>query len=213
MTTTNCANTGREAHDTANAAFGEAASQLEELGYLHEMTSDGVVFSRAVTAVEDYDPEARITAAAFLGLSGTVELGSLDQVIDAAAYKGFNRCPVLVCSKSKEKGAKNICYRLCANPSKFHANGRHFCGVHKYTLKNHPSALEEGRVFDCKTNVVVCSRVYGVALAYSLNEAHVGGHCERVGATAGMKMRLPFNLMPTSKDVDLLSIVPRAIPD
>jgi hypothetical protein len=169
MTTTSCVNTESEAHDTANTAFDEAASQLEELGYLHEIISDGVVFSRAGTAVEDYDPEARIAAAAFLGLSGTAELGSLDQVLDVAAYKGFHRCPVLVCSKSKEEGAKDICYRLCANPSKFHSNGRHFCGVHKQVyLKESPSALEEGRVFDCKTDVVVCSRVYGMALAHTL---------------------------------------------
>ena len=32
MTTTNCVNTGSEAHDPANAAFEEAASQLEEQG-------------------------------------------------------------------------------------------------------------------------------------------------------------------------------------
>ena len=79
---------------------------------MHEITSDGVVFSRALKlpAVEAHDPDARIAAAAFLGLSGTAELGSLDQVLDVAAYKGFHRCPVLVCSKSKEKGTKNICY-------------------------------------------------------------------------------------------------------
>jgi hypothetical protein len=37
--------------------------------------------------------------------------------------------------------------------------------------------------------------------------------CERVGATAGMRMSLPFNLLPTSKDAELRSIVPRAIPE
>jgi hypothetical protein len=57
--------------------------------------------------VEDYGPAARTAAAAFLGrLSGTVELGSLDQVMDVAAYRSFHRCPVLVCSKSKEEGKK-----------------------------------------------------------------------------------------------------------
>jgi hypothetical protein len=119
--------------------------------------------------VEDYDPSARITAAAFLGLSGSVELRSLDQVMDGVtAYMGFNRCPVLVCSKSKEKGKKNTYYKLCENPSvKFHSTGQHFCGVHKFTLTKHPGALEEGRVFVCKTDVVVCSRVYGMALAYA----------------------------------------------
>jgi hypothetical protein len=46
MTTTSCVSTGSEAHDSANATFEEAASQLEDLGYLHEITSDGVAFSR-----------------------------------------------------------------------------------------------------------------------------------------------------------------------
>jgi hypothetical protein len=54
--------------------------------------------------MNDYDPSARTAAAAFLGLSGSVELGALDQVMDVTAYRCFNRCPVLVCSKSKEKG-------------------------------------------------------------------------------------------------------------
>ena len=84
--------------------------------------------------------------------------------------------------------------------------------MHRHIFKNHPDALEEGRVFDCKTDVVVCSRVYGMGLAYSLNEAHVGNHCERVGAKPGMKVLLPFRLLPTSKDAELRSIVPRAIP-
>jgi hypothetical protein len=85
--------------------------------------------------------------------------------------------------------------------------------VHKYTFKNHPGALKEGRIFDCETDVVVCSRVHGMGLAYSLDEAHVRDHCERVGANPGMEMRLPFNLLSTSKDKDLLSIVPRAFPE
>jgi hypothetical protein len=146
---------------------------LEELGFEYEITSDGVFFSRSDTVVEEYDPETRIAAAAFLGLSGAVELGSLDQVVGAAAYKGFHRCPVLVCPRSKVKGAKSTYYKLCANPSKFHVNGRHFCGVHKFTFRNHPSALKEGRIFDCETDVVVCSRVHGMGLAYSLDETRV----------------------------------------
>jgi hypothetical protein len=60
--------------------------------------------------------------------------------------------------------------------------------------------------------VVVCSRLYGMALAYSLNEAHVGDHCERVGAQPGMRMALPFKLLPSSKDKELRSIVPRPFP-
>jgi hypothetical protein len=36
MAVIRCADTKSEAHDTANTAFDEAASQLEELGYLHE---------------------------------------------------------------------------------------------------------------------------------------------------------------------------------
>jgi hypothetical protein len=67
---------------------------LEELGFMHEITLDGVVFSRSEPDAGEYDPETKIAAAPFLGLGGTVELGSLDQVADAAAYKGFSRCPV-----------------------------------------------------------------------------------------------------------------------
>jgi hypothetical protein len=40
MTAISCVNTGSEAHDPANATFGESASQLEELGYLHEIAPD-----------------------------------------------------------------------------------------------------------------------------------------------------------------------------
>jgi hypothetical protein len=85
--------------------------------------------------------------------------------------------------------------------------------VHKFTPKNHPDALKEGRIFVCKTDVVVCSRVYGMGLAYSLNEAHVGDHCKRVGGQPGMRMTLPFTLLPPSKDSELRSITPRPIPD
>jgi hypothetical protein len=207
MTIINCADTEGDEHDTANAAFDEAASHLEELGCVYEMTLDGVVFSRSEPDVGEYDPDAKTAAAAFLGLDGTADLGSLDQVVDAAAYKGSNRCPVLVCPEVKVNGVRSTYYKFCANPSKFHSSGRHFCGVHRHTFKNHPDALEEGRIFDCKTDVVVCSRVYGMGLAYSLNEAHVGNHCERVGAKPGMKMALPFNLLPSSKDKDLRSAI------
>ena len=34
-----------------------------------------------------------------------------------------------------------------------------------------------------------------------------------MGANPGMEMKLPFNLGPTPKDQDLLSIVPMVIPD
>jgi hypothetical protein len=61
---------------------------------VHEVTLDGVVFSRSEPDAVEHDPETKIAAAPFLGLSGTVELGSMDQVMDVAAYKGFNRCPV-----------------------------------------------------------------------------------------------------------------------
>jgi hypothetical protein len=191
---------------------------LEELGFDYEITSEGVSFSRSGTAVEEYGPATRIGAAPFLGLTGTAEVGSLDQVIDVSDYKGLHRCPVLVHPKSKVKGAKSTYYKFCANPSKFQVNGWHFCGVHKLTFQNHPDALEEGmmhRIFDCETDVdvLVCSRAHGMGLAYSLQDAHVKGHCERVGANPGMKMKLPFNLGPTPKDQDLLSIVPRVIPD
>jgi hypothetical protein len=59
MTTISCANTesDAQAHDSANATFEEAASQLEELGYSHEISSDGVLFSRE-SVVVDYGPSA-----------------------------------------------------------------------------------------------------------------------------------------------------------
>jgi hypothetical protein len=46
MTTINCVNTESEAHDSANATFEEAASQLEEQGYSHEIASTGFLFTR-----------------------------------------------------------------------------------------------------------------------------------------------------------------------
>jgi hypothetical protein len=113
----------------------------------------------------EHDPDTKIAAAAFLGLEGAVDLGSLEQVVDVAAYKGFNRCPVLVCPEVKVNGVRRTYYKFCANPSKFYSKGRHFCGVHRLTFKNHPGALEEGRIFDCKTDVFVCSRVYGMGMA------------------------------------------------
>jgi hypothetical protein len=78
MTIINCVDTESGAHDTATAAFEGASSQLEELGFEYEITPDGVNFSRSDTAVPVYDPATRIGAAPFLGLTGTVELGSLD---------------------------------------------------------------------------------------------------------------------------------------
>jgi hypothetical protein len=108
----------------ANTAFEESASQLEELGYVHEITSDGVTFSRSEPDVGDHNPESRIAAAAFLGLTGAVDLGSLDQAVGVAAYKGFHRCPALFCPKGKGKGEKSTYYKLCANPSKFHTSTR-----------------------------------------------------------------------------------------
>ena len=79
MATTSCANTESDEHDTATAAFDEAASNLEELGFVHEVTLDGVAFSRSEPDAGEYDPETEIAAAPFLGLSGAVELGSMDQ--------------------------------------------------------------------------------------------------------------------------------------
>jgi hypothetical protein len=65
-----------------------------------------------------------------LGLEGSVELGSLDQVMDVSTYRGFNRCPALVCSKSKEGGKNNICFELCSNPpSKFYSMGGSTCSA------------------------------------------------------------------------------------
>jgi hypothetical protein len=47
MTIISCADTESDEHDTANAAFDEAATHFEELGYVYEMTLDWVVFSRS----------------------------------------------------------------------------------------------------------------------------------------------------------------------
>ena len=195
--------------------FDEAASSLEELGFVHEVTLDGVAFSRSEPDAGKYDPTTKTGAPPFLGLSGTVELGSLDQVIDVAEYKGFNRCPVLVCPNVQVNGVKSTYYKFCANPSRFHSNGQHLCGVHKFTSKNHPGALKEGRIFECETDVVVCSRVYGMGLAYSLNEAHVGNHCERVGAQPGMYEDdvTAQTLANVHKDKELRSIAPRPFPE
>jgi hypothetical protein len=124
MAITSCVNTEGDEHDTATAAFDEAASSLEELGFVHEVTLDGVAFSRSEPDAGKYDPTTQIGAAPFLGLSGAVELGSLDQVIDVAAYKGYNRCPVLVCSNAQVDGVKSTFYKFCANPSKFHSQQR-----------------------------------------------------------------------------------------
>jgi hypothetical protein len=111
------ADTESAAYDQASAAFEEAPSQLEELGFEYEITSEGVSFSRSGTAVEEHDPATRIGAVPFLGLSGTSEVGSLDQVIDVSDFKSLNRFLVLlVCPKSKVKGAKSTYYKFCANP-------------------------------------------------------------------------------------------------
>jgi hypothetical protein len=187
LTIMDCADTESGAHDKAPAAFEEVSSQLEELGFEYEIASDGV-FLRSDTAVEAYGPATRIGAAPFLELTGTVELGSLDQVIDVSDFKSLNRCLVLVCPKSKVKGAKSTYYKFCANPSKFQVNARHLCGVHKLTFQNHPDALKEGRIFDCETDVVVCSaRVHGMGLAYPLEDAqHVkGGSLRKSGGQPG----------------------------
>jgi hypothetical protein len=41
-------------------------------------------------------PGSPLLLFSFLGLDGSVELGSLDQVMDVSAYRDFNRCPVVV---------------------------------------------------------------------------------------------------------------------
>jgi hypothetical protein len=87
-----CADTENAAYDKASAAFEEASSQLEELGFEYETISEGVSFSRSGTVAGEYDPATRIGAVPFLGLSGTVEVGSLDQVIDVSDFKSLNRC-------------------------------------------------------------------------------------------------------------------------
>jgi hypothetical protein len=54
-----CDDTGSDEHDTANAAFDEAASQLGELGYVYEMTLEGVVFSRSEPDAGEHGPDAK----------------------------------------------------------------------------------------------------------------------------------------------------------
>ena len=73
-------------------------------------------------------------------------------MVGVAAYKGFHRCPVLVCPKGKVEGTSAGCISI---------------PLRKF--KNHPDALEEGRIFDCETDLVVCSMVHGMGLAYSLD--------------------------------------------
>jgi hypothetical protein len=102
-----CADTESDEHDAANATFDEAASQLEELGFVHEITPGGVAFSRSEPDAGECDPDTKIAAAPFFGPGGAVDLGSLDRVVDVAAYKGFNRCPVLVCPNAKVDGGGN----------------------------------------------------------------------------------------------------------
>jgi hypothetical protein len=76
---------------------------------VYEMTPDGVVFSRSEPDAGEYDPGAKIAAAAFLGPEGsTADLGSLDQVVYVAAYsRGFKRCPVLVSPEVKVNGVRS----------------------------------------------------------------------------------------------------------
>jgi hypothetical protein len=56
MAILNCDDTEGDGHDTANTAFDEAASQLGELGYVYEMTLEGVVFFRSEPDAGEYDP-------------------------------------------------------------------------------------------------------------------------------------------------------------
>jgi hypothetical protein len=66
MAIMDCADTESGAYDIASAAFEEASSQLEELGFDYEITPEGASFSRSGTAVEEYGPATRIGAAPFL---------------------------------------------------------------------------------------------------------------------------------------------------
>jgi hypothetical protein len=116
MTIINCANTEGDAHVVATAAFDEAASSLGELGFEHEVTRDGVTFSRSAPDVGEYDPTIKIGAAPFLVLNGEVELGTLDRVVDVAEFKALNRCMVIVCPNVVVKGVKSTVYKFCANP-------------------------------------------------------------------------------------------------
>ena len=106
MVIINCDSTEDDAHGVATAAFDEAASTLGELGFEYEVTRDGVTFSRSEPDVWEYDPTIKIGAAPFLVLNGTVELGTLDRVIDVAEFKALGRCMVIVCPNVVVKGVK-----------------------------------------------------------------------------------------------------------
>jgi hypothetical protein len=67
MVIINCESTEDDAHGVATAAFDEAASALGELGFDHEVTLDGVTFSRSEPDVGKYDPGTEIGAAHFPG--------------------------------------------------------------------------------------------------------------------------------------------------
>jgi hypothetical protein len=43
-----------------SAAFEDSSSQLEELGFEYEITSDEVFFTRSDAVVEEYDPDTRM---------------------------------------------------------------------------------------------------------------------------------------------------------
>jgi hypothetical protein len=151
MYITNCVSTGSEAHaDSANATFDEAALQLEELGYLHELTSDGVVFSRAEAVVEDYD-RIRIAAAAFLGLSaewnGRARItGSGDR---RGCIQGFPSLPGSSLLEEQREGCKEHLLQALRKSVQVHSMGQHFCGVHKYTLNKESPQRPPSRRAGC----------------------------------------------------------------
>jgi hypothetical protein len=59
MAIISCANTEGDEHDTATAAFDEAASSLGELGFVYEVTLDVVAFSRSEPDAGEYDPTTK----------------------------------------------------------------------------------------------------------------------------------------------------------
>ena len=198
-------------HDEAVDRFEDAMSALAELDVHVNNEGDEPVFSLGVKETA-YDPSMPVSGAKFLKLEREVELKELTTLVDLSTFRKLGRCTVLV--RHKAKGASpdspsslhKLCSRVCT-----HQDGLYtFCGVHKLSLKTHP---DDGKIYLIKSDVVACSPKFGMALALPLPAAHIGEHCQEVGATPGMPMNTPFILSANSKDVELKSVKTIGIPE
>ena len=198
-------------HDEAVDRFEDAMSALAELDVHVNNEGDDPVFSLGVKEAA-YDPSMPVSGARFLKLEGEVELKKLTTLVDLSTFRKLGRCTVLV--RHNAKGASpdspsslhKLCSRVCT-----HQDGLYtFCGVHKLSLKTHP---DDGKIYQIKSDVVACHPQFGMALALPLAVAHIGEHCQEVGATSGMPMNTPFILSAHSKDLELKSIKTIGIPE